>query len=1007
MAFRQFGGSPKKALPGESLLVIHDFEARSPDELSLAKGERIELIERDDDFGDGWYLGKHIQNGKTGLFPEVYTTTTPKTTNVFATTFSSPAAINAQLGNMMGQTGQRQTSGIPNQGPNPNSNRNLDTASSSPTPPPLNTTPPSQKTSNMPAQSGAASTTAASSLPNQRSISVALANNRGQGEDSPVMNETLSVIDEHITDMNTPGSSMRAAERRGTNDSGSEYSSHIDHRLSYIAGNETDEEERNLHSRSQVSSWSPSQVADGLRDIGVEARHCDIFKQQEITGELLLEMDQETLFMPALDLGVVGRRLRTWHKIKALQDEIRSQEKTRDKPSIAFAADSFPNDLEPVPSRSTTDASSSPSRHPTERPHQRLNHSRHASQNGQYGSTSSIVYGHQRTESRKSAHSFSGKNGPDSPSRPSAASIRDLNHSRRHSAVDIATPPTPEASTGTNGPMSSHKKTPSLDRNWSMGIPARTASARPASAISMSTDYNSFDPNAKDSAGTMRDLDRGYVSGGEMDSKKSRNVLKKRDAVSATHSRNTSQLDDARRPSNMGSKRTSRFGSVDSIRDTVSAMTAPASRIYHGTSVKNRFRNSSANEMGTTSSSLNTSISPIVTKLEYDEKPRVSVVTSSSKPSSPKPLGDVSVAGSPGSSVSSPPVSGKPRMGLRAISDAVTGNEKALLSSPVSQPSPAKATSIDSPARTGSTTPSRTSEGLDRESTDASSKGTAGATATAGLTPSSGTMRQKNKKDTSAYIRGLEHKTPQEQMVGCDYSGWMKKKSSNLMTKWKPRLFILRGRRLSYYYSEDDVQEKGLIDISSHRVLPADKDIITGFHATLTGAKSSPVSPMNTQASTAASAQSDVPLRSKDRPDSVFIFKLCPPRNGLSRAVNFTKPTVHYFAVENVVQGRLWMAALMKATIERDETKEITTTFQQKTISLQKARAARHRPPALMNLEEKASGVEGGPKSDETGLNIQGVKLDAGDKEEADRKRAGSLNVQPSATLGAVEGFPT
>lgn len=50
--------------------MIDDFEARSPDELSLAKGDRIELIERDDDFGDGWYLGRHMVNGKTGLFPE-------------------------------------------------------------------------------------------------------------------------------------------------------------------------------------------------------------------------------------------------------------------------------------------------------------------------------------------------------------------------------------------------------------------------------------------------------------------------------------------------------------------------------------------------------------------------------------------------------------------------------------------------------------------------------------------------------------------------------------------------------------------------------------------------------------------------------------------------------------------------------------------------------------------------------------------------------------------------
>lgn len=54
-----------------------DFEARSPDELSLLKGERIELIERDDDFGDGWYLGKHLQNGKTGLFPEGEQTSSP------------------------------------------------------------------------------------------------------------------------------------------------------------------------------------------------------------------------------------------------------------------------------------------------------------------------------------------------------------------------------------------------------------------------------------------------------------------------------------------------------------------------------------------------------------------------------------------------------------------------------------------------------------------------------------------------------------------------------------------------------------------------------------------------------------------------------------------------------------------------------------------------------------------------------------------------------------------
>jgi hypothetical protein len=56
--------------PGAILVVIHDFVARSDDELSLAKGDRIELIEKDDDFGDGWYLGRHMGNARTGLFQE-------------------------------------------------------------------------------------------------------------------------------------------------------------------------------------------------------------------------------------------------------------------------------------------------------------------------------------------------------------------------------------------------------------------------------------------------------------------------------------------------------------------------------------------------------------------------------------------------------------------------------------------------------------------------------------------------------------------------------------------------------------------------------------------------------------------------------------------------------------------------------------------------------------------------------------------------------------------------
>jgi hypothetical protein len=71
------------------------------------------------------------------------------------------------------------------------------------------------------------------------------------------------------------------------------------------------------------------------------------------------------------------------------------------------------------------------------------------------------------------------------------------------------------------------------------------------------------------------------------------------------------------------------------------------------------------------------------------------------------------------------------------------------------------------------------------------------------------------------------------------------------------------------------------------------------------------------------------------------------------------------------------MAALMKATIDRDDTKPITTTYQQKTISLAKARAMRHRPPALMNLDEKLEDeTVKTPKTDLSGLNIRGIIFD-------------------------------
>lgn len=118
----------------------------------------------------------------------------------------------------------------------------------------------------------------------------------------------------------------------------------------------------------------------------------------------------------------------------------------------------------------------------------------------------------------------------------------------------------------------------------------------------------------------------------------------------------------------------------------------------------------------------------------------------------------------------------------------------------------------------------------------------------------------------------------------------MKKKSPGLLAIWRPRLFVLHGRRLAYYYGENDTEEKGLIDISSHRVLPAENEFLAGVHATATRAAAVPTSPPNatiqTKNAAEAAQQFDKaePLSPKSPKtgtgENMFIFKLVPPAPG-------------------------------------------------------------------------------------------------------------------------------
>lgn len=174
-----------------------------------------------------------------------------------------------------------------------------------------------------------------------------------------------------------------------------------------------------------------------------------------------------------------------------------------------------------------------------------------------------------------------------------------------------------------------------------------------------------------------------------------------------------------------------------------------------------------------------------------------------------------------------------------------------------------------------------------------------------------------------------------------------------------------------------------MIDITAHRVLRADQDPIIALHATITGSTALPANanntvdtPGGTKLTTPSVIQS---LTTKDG-NGPFFFKLVPPKSGNSRTVQFTKPATHYFQVDNVQQGRLWMAALMKATIERDLGQAVESTNKQKTISLKQARLMNQRPPELMPASGSTKTSQTiNEEEEEAGLQLEGLNLSQSD----------------------------
>ncbi|KAF8806186.1 hypothetical protein BYT27DRAFT_7191502 [Phlegmacium glaucopus] len=69
----------------EYVYALHDFLPENEDEVTFHAGERIEVIEKDDMYGDGWWQGRNLAGG-VGLFPVSYTAPALSTTDTPDTT---------------------------------------------------------------------------------------------------------------------------------------------------------------------------------------------------------------------------------------------------------------------------------------------------------------------------------------------------------------------------------------------------------------------------------------------------------------------------------------------------------------------------------------------------------------------------------------------------------------------------------------------------------------------------------------------------------------------------------------------------------------------------------------------------------------------------------------------------------------------------------------------------------------------------------------------------------
>ncbi|CAN3364821.1 BEM1-interacting protein 2 [Diutina catenulata] len=741
------------------------------------------------------------------------------------------------------------------------------------------------------------------------------------------------------------------------------HTSHPSGHPSHTAGHPSHPAGHTSHTQApDVLEWSPAQVSAYFRQLNFDADIASRFEHHEISGPILLELDLSHL--KELDIDSFGTRFQIYKEIEKLKSPAVARKpsvsrgnstRLRQKDSKSTITDATsPRPSSPVPPEAVPRAASAPNPFQTPK-HQQSSYSQHPSRSGSGYASSGFSSGSARRRSQMEVHA---------PMGPHKAPV--LNGT----AADAAYPVSYKPSVAAHGPShpsglglaSHHSSAPtfsSSNGSQTSHPPESRKPSEPASALSANTTVSSDAPErsvSNVSAHSAASHQRPYSTMEPVDRATSMfSFASSDDQLARMPKSNATVAAVAAAAAATAMPVASPEGDTTTASTAMASTSAPASALTStDRAITPEYRLSRARDPDAPTpppKDRSSVYRPRQKKAATDTSMRHSmyqdtrVAASVDTLASTRTVGPVLASSGPsgtpsgpglpsGSSQAAPPVSSTGPKGPTKLTSPAKVKRSSSLFSPKQRKhtelpeldtiaddgtSPRKSASISGPSvaveprspqspRSPLAPKSPVSPGDEKMSR----LKTLRTTSTANFMSLGG-----KKQKTSAFQEGIQEVEPEESAKTAAFSGWMSKRSGNTLS-WRSRFFVLHGTRLSYFTSLKDRREKGLIDITAHKVMPLNGD---------------------KRSTDDESGNNDkyIALYAASTGYGRYCFKIVPPAPGFKKGLTFTQPKVHYFAVDTQEEMRGWLKALMAATIDIDDSVPVVSSCVTPTVSLAKA----------------------------------------------------------------------